>query len=225
MRIYIIDESKGTKPEPFTGFVDTTPTKLQIFKENELKPEGEYLLTDFYVIASQILFHPNDFYNSRDSKEPYFQIFSKLFLDKIDLIKKEQASYFDNYCFILFARKKIEKIFNGVSDKKQSIVMCFDHSLDLLHMEVKADLEHLINQKVGNAIKSEQDPFKLQALTPHRNIPVIYWTDYYLSTKDKEQYSKKIKPTYLNINENGVTYNEQKVIILFFIKLNITYFR
>ncbi len=151
-------------------------------------------------------FKPRDLY---DIKKKYFKIFTQNFMSKLDVIKnKLGAQNFNDLCDVAFTKKHIKKNFTGQTVKQEGIVICFPKQPE---MKIKILFEKLFSERASQSIIQEKDSLKQQLLPLLRNVKVVYWSDYFLHTKNKEQLVKKLPVRFLNINEEGFSYNDNEV--------------
>ena len=106
-------------------------------------------------------------------------------------------------------RKKIDPTFNGTTLKRQCLVLCFAQEGNNF---TQIPFESQLKTSVFNAIISEKDPYKIQTLIENRNLGAYFWSDYFFSPGRK--INRKLKETYLDINNNGLSFNEANVRIL-----------
>ena len=166
-----------------------------------------YDLTNFWIIEGKSNFPSNDLLYV---KKIYVKDLAKNFLDKFDEIKKlEGPSNFKNSCLIIFLRKQILKTINGLTEKTQSVILCFPPKAD---KKLMTSFSELLNEKVRERIIAEKDPFKIQDLCSFSNMGVYYWSDYFLGgTNEEKKQFLRTKERFLNINDYGIAYSEKDV--------------
>lgn len=141
-----------------------------------------------------------------DIKKPYVKNLAQNFLDKFDAIKRLQGPVdFKNKCLIIFLRKQILKTINGLTEKTQSVILCFPPKSD---KNLVASFSELLNKKVKERIIAEKDPFKIQDLGNFSNTGVYLWTDYFLGGTNEQKKQLLIpKERFLNLNNHGISYS------------------
>ena len=131
------------------------------------------------------------------------------FRNKYDTVSKsETAREFKKNCLIFYVSKIIPPSINGEKKKIQSIIICFPK---INTLEIKNAFKKLFLKKYVDALNKENENYKIQMISPLHNLPVKYWTPYILY---KDPSATQLPVTFVNLNENGISYNKFDVCII-----------
>jgi len=133
----------------------------------------------------------------------------KSYSAKFEAIAKiENETNFNNECLIFFGKRKVPPTEGRVSTLvSNSVVICFPANVD----EIKKTFSDLLKKLYTEAIKTENDDFKLQKLPSNFHLKVKFFTTFMLSQKVPPVEAPVL---YADCNEHGISYNSQDVIII-----------
>jgi hypothetical protein len=165
-------------------------------------PSIEYQLSDINLLISKIIFTPKEL---NTSVKTYMKELQKKFIYKLERVAKIERGSYNTACQIIFSDRKVEPTVNGVTLKNEAIVICLP--------KVKTDaliksFNDLLNKKYSDAMKNQEDQFKIPKMPHNYNMKVTYFTPFMIQG-NKEL--KEMEQFYADLNENGISFNKKDV--------------
>ncbi len=160
-------------------------------------------LVDVFFLTEKCIFSPVDI--SKNKKKELEQM-TKLYVHKFDkIIQSETAQGFNSKCVVYFAKRDIPTTITGAKRKENTVVLCFPGANTA---EIKKTFTKLFKKKFLGAVNKEEDYYKIQELGKLNNLPVKYFTPYVLY---KFPNLSKLPITFVNLNNNGISYSLKDV--------------
>jgi hypothetical protein len=196
--------SDVTPEEKFKGEVELTDKKINLYKSAAgTTPDYDFALTDVYYLDEHSIF--NTPYLKKTTKNHLIEKV-KEYENKLSTIQNlETKDVYESSCLVLFIQKNVPPQVNGSIKKENGLAFCFQK---VPNDVLVGAFYNLFVKKFVTAMETETDLYKIQLVPPLHNMDMIYYSPYLLY---KTPPITKITTTYANLNEHGVSYNDQDV--------------